>query len=105
MQIVFSEDARDFQRRDWTDLVHADPVGSVFHLPRYLKLYWEEFGEESDHLLLAFAESDGGKDLAAVAFERIGDRLRFLGGTEVTDYMGPVGEVDAQEGVDPQKAR
>jgi CelD/BcsL family acetyltransferase involved in cellulose biosynthesis len=99
MRIVFSEDARDFQRRDWTDLVHVDPAGSVFHLPRYLKLYWEEFGEESDHLLLAFAESDGGGSLAAVAFERIGDTLRFLGGTEVTDYMGPVGEVDAQEGV------
>jgi CelD/BcsL family acetyltransferase involved in cellulose biosynthesis len=99
MRIIFSEDPRDFHRRDWTELVSADPAGSVFHLPRYLKLYWEEFGEELDHLLLAFAESDAGERLAAVAFERIGETLRFLGGTEVTDYMGPVGEVDAQESV------
>src|SRR5205814_6514733 len=99
MRIVFSEDARDFQRRDWTRLVSADPAGSVFHLPHYLKLYWEEFGGEPGELLLAFAESDGGDDVAAVAFERVGETLRFLGGTEVTDYMGPVAEVDAQDAV------
>jgi CelD/BcsL family acetyltransferase involved in cellulose biosynthesis len=91
MRIVFSEDPRDFTGRDWTDLVRADPSGTFFHLPRYLKLYWEEFGETPDHLLLAFAEEDDGRQVAAVAFERPGSTLRFLGGTEVTDYMGPVG--------------
>ena len=91
MRIVFSEDPRDFARRDWTDLVRADPAGTFFHQPRYLKLYWEEFGQTPEHLLLAFAEDDAGAQVAAVAFERIGDTLRFLGGTEVTDYMGPVG--------------
>ena len=90
MRIVFSEDPRDFTRRDWTDLVRADPAGTFFHQPRYLKLYWEEFGETPEHLLLAFAEEDDGTQVGAVAFERIGDTLRFLGGTEVTDYMGPV---------------
>ncbi len=90
MRIVFSEDPRDFTRQDWTDLVLADPAGTFFHLPRYLKLYWEEFGETPEHLLLAFAEDDDGTQVGAVAFERIGTTLRFLGGTEVTDYMGPV---------------
>jgi CelD/BcsL family acetyltransferase involved in cellulose biosynthesis len=91
MRIVFSEDGRDFQRRDWSDLVTADPAGTFFHTPDYLKLYWEEFGERPEHLLLAFAEHDE-RQVAAVAFERIGRTLRFLGGTEVTDYLGPVGE-------------
>jgi CelD/BcsL family acetyltransferase involved in cellulose biosynthesis len=96
MRIVFSEDARDFQRRDWSDLVERDPAGTIFHRPGFLKLYWEEFGETPEHLLLAFAEEDDGTQVAAVAFERIGQALRFLGGTEVTDYMGPVGIPDAQ---------
>jgi CelD/BcsL family acetyltransferase involved in cellulose biosynthesis len=96
MRIVFSEDARDFVRRDWTDLVDRDPAGTFFHRPAYLKLYWEEFGETPEHLLLAFAEDDDGTQVAAVAFERMGERLRFLGGTEVTDYMGPVGIPDAR---------
>ena len=99
MRIVFSEDPRDFTRRDWTALVHADPAGTFFHLPAYLKLYWEEFGETPEHLLLAFAEDDDGTQVAAVAFERVGETLRFLGGTEVTDYLGPVGLVASQEAV------
>jgi CelD/BcsL family acetyltransferase involved in cellulose biosynthesis len=100
MHIDFSEDGRDFQRRDWTDLVHSDPAGTFFHQPAYLKLYWEEFGAAPEHLLIAFAAGDGGEALAAVAFERIDDgTLRFLGGTEVTDYLGPVGLPEAQASV------
>lgn len=97
MRIEFSEDPRDFQRRDWTPLVHADPAGTFFHLPAYLKLYWEEFGEMPDHLLLAFGEDDGGEQVGAVAFERVGETMRFLGGTEVTDYLGPVAAPASQE--------
>ncbi len=96
MRITFSEDGRDFQRRGWRELVDADPAGTFFHTPAYLKLYWEEFGEQPEHLLLAFAEEDDGTQVGAVAFERIGETLRFLGGTEVTDYMGPVGLPSAQ---------
>jgi CelD/BcsL family acetyltransferase involved in cellulose biosynthesis len=90
MQIDFSEDARDFQRRNWSGLVQEDPAGTFFHQPSFLKLYWEEFGETPEHLLLAFGRSNGGEQVAAVGFERSGDTLRFLGGTEITDYLGPV---------------
>jgi CelD/BcsL family acetyltransferase involved in cellulose biosynthesis len=99
MRITFSDDGRDFQRRGWTELVAADPAGSFFHTPDYLKLYWEEFGETPEHLLLAFAEDDDGTQIGAVAFERIGETLRFLGGTEVTDYMGPVGLPERQDAI------
>jgi CelD/BcsL family acetyltransferase involved in cellulose biosynthesis len=91
MQVVFSEDGRDFTRRDWSNLVTADPAGTFFHTPGFLKLYWEEFAVQPEHLLLAFAEHDGAQ-VGAVAFERVDGTLRFLGGTEITDYMGPVAE-------------
>jgi CelD/BcsL family acetyltransferase involved in cellulose biosynthesis len=94
VRVSLSEDPRDFQRRDWSHLVSADPAGTIFHTPEFLKLYWEEFGE--GRLLLAFGE-DGGRQVAAVAFEIVGETLRFLGGTEVTDYMGPVGEPDTAD--------
>jgi CelD/BcsL family acetyltransferase involved in cellulose biosynthesis len=99
MRITFSEDGRDFHRRGWAELVRADPAGTIFHTPAYLKLYWEEFGETPDHLLLAFAEEDDGTQIGAVAFEKIGTNLRFLGGTEVTDYMGPVGVPDRADAI------
>ena len=95
MDIVFSEDPRDFARRDWSALVTADPAGTFFHTPGFLKLYWEEFADHPDHLWLAFAEEDGAQ-VGAVAFERVGETVRFLGGTEVTDYMGPVAFPQAQ---------
>ena len=97
MRIVLSEDARDFARRDWSDLVLRDPAGTFFHTPAYLKLYWEEFGETPEHLLLAFAEDGAGRQVGACAFERIGSTLRFLGGTEVTDYQGPVALPEAAD--------
>ena len=97
MEIVFSDDGRDFVRRDWSNLVTADPAGTFFHTPQFLKLYWEEFVEGQEQLLLAFAEEDGAQ-VGAVAFERSDTRLRFLGGTEVTDYMGPVALPEAAVG-------
>jgi CelD/BcsL family acetyltransferase involved in cellulose biosynthesis len=98
MDVVFSEDGRDFTRRDWSSLVTADPAGTFFHTPQYLKLYWEEFAEQPEHLLLAFAEEDG-VQVGAVAFERLDGALRFLGGTEVTDYMGPVALPEVRDAV------
>ena len=88
MQVLLSSDPRDFAARDWSDLVAADPSATLFHTPRYLKLYWEEFGQHAE-LVLAFAQEDG-RTVGAAAFELAGSTLRFLGGTEVTDYMGPV---------------
>jgi CelD/BcsL family acetyltransferase involved in cellulose biosynthesis len=95
VDIELSEDPRDFLRRDWSALVGADAAGTFFHTPQYLKLYWEEFGQEPEALLLAFAEEDG-VQVGAAAFERSGTTLRFLGGTEVTDYLGPVAVPEAQ---------
>jgi len=88
VRVTLSTDPRDFVARDWSDLVGADPSATFFHAPRYLKLYWEEFGQDVE-LLLAFAQEDG-QTVGAAAFDRVGQTLRFLGGTEVTDYMGPV---------------
>jgi CelD/BcsL family acetyltransferase involved in cellulose biosynthesis len=96
MRVEFSTDPRDFAARDWTELVGVDPAATFFHQPRYLKLYWEEFGHEGD-LLLAFGEDDG-STAGAAAFERVGPTLRFLGGTEVTDYMGPVARPGSEDG-------
>ena len=85
---MVSEDPRDFVGWDWTDVAEADPAATFFHTPRFLKLYWEEFGDEAG-LLLAMAR-EAGRTVGAAAFECAGPTLRFLGGTEVTDYKGPV---------------
>ena len=97
MRITFSEDARDFVRRDWSILVASDSAATFFHTPAYLKLYWEEFGEASGGLLLVFGDDPDVGQVGVVALERAGTTLRFLGGTEVTDYLGPVGAPGVEE--------
>jgi CelD/BcsL family acetyltransferase involved in cellulose biosynthesis len=97
VRVVFSEDPRHFQGREWSDLVELDPAGTIFHTPEYLKLYWEEFVQPPDRLVLAFGEDADGTQVGACAFEVNDETLRFLGGTEVTDYLGPVADPRAAE--------
>ncbi|HXF58167.1 MAG TPA: GNAT family N-acetyltransferase [Actinomycetota bacterium] len=94
MRVELTEDPTAFVALDWTDLVEADPSGSFFHTPAYLKLWWEEFG--SGRLLLARV-LNGAQPVAACALEVLGDTLVFLGGFDVTDYLGPVGLPGAEE--------
>jgi CelD/BcsL family acetyltransferase involved in cellulose biosynthesis len=96
MLVEFTDDPTDFHKRDWTDLVSADPTGTFFHTPAYLKLWWEEFGSGS--LLLSFAREEE-RTVGACAFELVGDTLQFLGGSDVTDYMGPVSVPGREEAV------
>jgi CelD/BcsL family acetyltransferase involved in cellulose biosynthesis len=94
MAVEWIHDPRAFLARDWTALVEADPEGTVFHTPRYLKVFWEEFGAE--HLHLAIVEQ-GGRELAGAAFDIRDQVLTWLGGFNVTDYMGPAGAAEARE--------
>ncbi len=88
MRVELTGDASAFHARGWGDLVAADPEGTFFHTPAYLKLWWEEFGRGT--LLLAFVVNAEGRLVAACPFEVVEGTLRFMGGFDVTDYMGPV---------------
>jgi CelD/BcsL family acetyltransferase involved in cellulose biosynthesis len=88
MPVRWLDDPGAFASPSWRALVDSDPDATFFHDPRWLKLYWEEFGAAS--LQVAVVERDG-RDVAAAAFDLAGGTLTWLGGFEVTDYMGPVG--------------
>lgn len=88
MRVELTDDPAAFRARDWTGLVMADPDGTFFHTPAYLKVWWEELG--SGRLVLA-SLGDGDRTVGACGFEVEDGVLRFLGGFDVTDYMGPVG--------------
>src|SRR5438128_4939384 len=96
MRVELTEDPAGFRTAGWSELASLDPSGTFFHTPAYLKLWWEEFGSGS--LLLAFAREEE-RTVGACAFEFVGDTLQFLGGFDVTDYMGPVGVPGREEAV------
>jgi CelD/BcsL family acetyltransferase involved in cellulose biosynthesis len=92
--VEWSDDPRDFTARDWSTLAEADPEATVFHTPAYLKRYWEEFGAEG--LLLGFVRI-GDDDVTAAAFDIREGTATWLGGFDVTDYMGPVGRPEDRD--------
>lgn len=89
MNLAWLDDPRAFSSEDWTPLADLDPEASFFHTPRFLKLYWEEFG--AGCLQIAIAKQ-AERPVAAAAFDLHGGVVSWLGGFDVTDYMGPVGD-------------
>lgn len=98
MSLEWITDPRVFEARgdEWEGLRRADPHATVFHTPAFLKLYWEEFGHDRP---LVGVVRDEVRPLGLCAFEIHDGTLAFLGGYEVTDYMGPVGRPPARERV------
>lgn len=89
MPLSWSDDPAELASADWSALSESDPGATFFHTPRYLKLYWEELGRGA---LRIATVTVGSSPVARAALELHEGRARFLGGTEVTDYMGPVGD-------------
>ncbi|HEY1331460.1 MAG TPA: GNAT family N-acetyltransferase [Actinomycetota bacterium] len=87
MRVELTDDPTAFMACDWTDATLADPGGTFFHTPAYLKLWWEEFG--TGRLAIAVGEQQGER-AGACCFQIEDGLLTFLGGFDVTDYMGPV---------------
>ena len=94
MPVEWTADAAAFLRREWASLREADPDSTFFHTPEYLRLYWEEFGSRPPHV--AFVR-DGSEVASVAAFDIAQGTATFLGGFEVTDYLGPVGLRQARE--------
>ncbi|MGH2675392.1 MAG: GNAT family N-acetyltransferase [Actinomycetota bacterium] len=88
MAVEWTDDPSAFVAGDWTALVDADPEATFFHTPRFLKLYWEEFG--ADRLETATVRL-ADVPAAVAAFDLRDGVLTWLGGFDVTDYTGPVG--------------
>lgn len=88
-------DDRDVRSR-WEDLVDADPLGTVFHTPDYLELWAEVLGTRAAVRVHEVVEDGTTVGIVPVTMEREGsptgplEVVRFMGGTDVTDYLGPV---------------
>jgi CelD/BcsL family acetyltransferase involved in cellulose biosynthesis len=95
MSVDWTRDPAAFADPTWSSLVAADPEATVFHTLRFLKVYWEELG--ADEALEVATVRVGGDAVAVAPFALVGDRLSWLGGFDVTDYMGPVGPADHRE--------
>jgi CelD/BcsL family acetyltransferase involved in cellulose biosynthesis len=83
-------------RSDWEQLVDEDPHASLFQGPRYLAVWHEVLGQRVTARVHTVHRDGRTIGVIPEAHERVGtpsgptEVRRFLGGSEVTDYLGPV---------------
>ena len=92
-------------RSRWHAVVDADPLGSIFHTPEYLEIWADVLGTRANIRVHEVVEAGRTIGIVPVALQREGsptgplEVVRFLGGTEVTDYPGPVAAPEHRETV------
>ena len=84
-------DAGCFDLPEWRTLLERDPNTHIFATPEWHRTWWEEFGASKKLQILTMWRGD---DLAGIVplylKEETKRILRFVGGIDLTDYLGPV---------------
>jgi CelD/BcsL family acetyltransferase involved in cellulose biosynthesis len=70
-------------------LLERDPYRHIFATPEWSRVWWEEFGAGRRLLVLSFCDPEP-VGLAPLVLDPEAAVLSFLGGDDLTDYMGPI---------------
>ncbi|MBW3593955.1 MAG: GNAT family N-acetyltransferase [Actinobacteria bacterium] len=101
LDLTLDCDERCFQLPQWKEVLTRDPDRHIFATPEWNRVWWEEFGQGKDLFLLTMRR--GSELVAIVPLYRKHDGgrkiLRFLGGIELTDYLGPICAVEDRQDV------
>jgi CelD/BcsL family acetyltransferase involved in cellulose biosynthesis len=92
-------------RAEWELLASEDPHATVFHTPRYLETWHRVLGAGATPRVRTVHRDGRLVGIVPEAHEREGsptgpvEVVRFLGGTDVTDYLGPVARPEDRDDV------
>ena len=91
MDIKVTDTPDAFDLPEWQDLNNRLVNKHVFSTPEWNKIWWEEFGSDK-HLYVLTVIDDGPVALIPLMWDDTaeGRRVRFLGGDDLTDYLGPI---------------
>ena len=92
LDVSVDQDESCFHMQDWKELLERGPDRHVFATPEWNRMWWEEFGEGKELFVLSM-HRDG--ELVAIAplYRKVEEGrkvLRFVGGIDLTDYLGPI---------------
>lgn len=81
-----------FELPEWPMLLRRDPNRQVFAYPGWNRAWWEEFKAGKDLLLLTMTRAEETTAIVPLYRKTDGGRkvLRFIGGIDLTDYLGPI---------------
>ena len=89
-------DGDPFELPEWEQLLGRDPDRHVFATPQWNRLWWEELGANKELLVLAVHR---GTEIVGIVplYRKVENGravLRFVGGIDLTDYLGPICAID-----------
>ena len=81
-----------FDLPEWRTLLASDPNRQVFAYPEWNRAWWEEFKEGKDLFLMTMKRNGDTKAIVPLYRRHDSGRkiLRFVGGIDLTDYLGPI---------------
>lgn len=76
----------------WPELLQRDPDRHVFATPEWNRVWWEEFGAGKELLVLELVRAGETAGIVPLYRKDVDGRkvLRFVGGIDLTDYLGPI---------------
>ena len=86
---------------EWGELLQRDSDRHVFATPEWNRLWWQEFGDGKDLLILTMRRG-GSIEAVVPLYRKVEDGrkvLRFVGGIDLTDYLGPICSTEARDEV------
>ena len=101
LEVDLDCDERCFELPHWRELLARDPNRHIFATPEWNRVWWDEFGPGKDLFILTMRRGD--ETIALVPLYRKHDGnfkiLRFLGGIDLTDYLGPICSLEDRDQV------
>ncbi len=101
LDVRVHSDEECFKLPEWRELLARDPNRHLFATPEWNRLWWEEFGRDKSLFVLTMHRGD---DVAAIVplyrkQEESRRILRFNGGIDLTDYLGPICSLQDRDAV------
>jgi CelD/BcsL family acetyltransferase involved in cellulose biosynthesis len=101
LEVSSRSDESCFDLPEWKQLLAADPNRHVFATPEWNRVWWEEFSAGKELLVLVVK-----RDAAIVGIVPLYRKLeagrkilRFVGGIDLTDYLGPICSLDDRDDI------
>ena len=101
LEVTLDRDQGCLDLPQWRELLARDPVRHIFATPEWNRVWWEEFGQGKDLFVLTMRRDGDLAGIVPLYRKHEGDRkiLRFLGGIDLTDYLGPICSVEDRDDV------
>jgi CelD/BcsL family acetyltransferase involved in cellulose biosynthesis len=92
---------RCFDLPHWKELLVRDPDSHVFATPEWNRLWWEEFGANKDLFFLTMRRGAEVRGIVPMYLKQEDGRniFRFVGGIDLSDYLGPVCSLEDRDEV------